>query len=174
LKNSAVIDEIERSFKQFKPATYDVERQVKAIEAFEAQAVKSAEETKSVVDQELKDLDKTLRNIEDARPFEDLTVVSSLALEHNIISNTMRNGYANREHHRMMLPLRDLTLTNAPSSLCQRVAGQFLATRQVPFSYALYISANKIHRRNLETSQCYKLLIGFTFRFHPQNLFVHI
>jgi hypothetical protein len=77
LKNSAVIDEIERSFKQYKPATYDVERQVKAIESFETQAVKSAEETKSVVDQELKDLDKTLRNIEDARPFEDLTVVRS-------------------------------------------------------------------------------------------------
>jgi hypothetical protein len=30
------------------------------------------------VDQELKDLDKTLRNIEDARPFEDLTVVCVL------------------------------------------------------------------------------------------------
>jgi hypothetical protein len=36
--------------------------------------VKSAEETKSVVDQELKDLDKTLKNIEEARPFDQLTV----------------------------------------------------------------------------------------------------
>jgi hypothetical protein len=75
LKNSAVIDEVERHFKAFKPATYDVSRQIKAIEAFEAQAVKSAEETKTVVEKELKDLDKTLRNIEEARPFEDLTVV---------------------------------------------------------------------------------------------------
>ena len=50
-------------------------RQIKAIEAFEAQAVKSAEETKGVVDKELKDLEKTLKNIEEARPFEDLTVV---------------------------------------------------------------------------------------------------
>lgn len=76
LKNSAIIDSIEKEFKAFKPATYDVERQIKAIEAFEAQAVKSAEETKGVVDRELVDLEKTLKNISDARPFEELTVVS--------------------------------------------------------------------------------------------------
>lgn len=75
LKNTAVIDEIEQHFKQFKPATYDVNRQLKAIDAFESQAVKSAEETKGRVDAELKDLDKTLENIQTARPFEDLTVV---------------------------------------------------------------------------------------------------
>ncbi len=75
LKNTTVIDEIEQHFKQFKPATYDVNRQLKAIDAFEAQAVKSAEETKGRVDAELRDLDKTLENIETARPFEDLTVV---------------------------------------------------------------------------------------------------
>jgi len=75
LKNQNVIDEIENHFKQFKPVTYDVGRQIKAIEAFEAQAVKNAEETKGKVDMELKDLEKTLQNIEEARPFEDLTVV---------------------------------------------------------------------------------------------------
>ena len=75
LKNQSVIDEIEGSVKGFKPATYDVSRQIRAIEAFEAQAVKNAEETKSVVDNELRDLEKTLGNIESARPFEDLTVV---------------------------------------------------------------------------------------------------
>ena len=69
------MDDVEKQFKAFKPQTYDVGRQLKAIEAFEAQAVKAAEETKEVVDRELKDLDKTLRNIEEARPFEDLTVV---------------------------------------------------------------------------------------------------
>jgi hypothetical protein len=52
-----------------------VSRQIKAIEAFEAQAIQSAEETKSVVDKELGDLEKTLKNIEEARPFADLTVV---------------------------------------------------------------------------------------------------
>ena len=76
LNNTAVVDEIEGHFKAFKPATYDVARQIKAIEAFEVQAVKSAEETKGRVDGELRDLEKTLKNIETARPFEDLTVVS--------------------------------------------------------------------------------------------------
>lgn len=75
LKNQGVIDEIENHFKSFKPATYDVSRQIKAIEAFEQQAIKNAEETKGRVDMELRDLEKTLKNIEDARPFEDLTVV---------------------------------------------------------------------------------------------------
>lgn len=54
LKNTAIVDEIEGHFKRFRPKTYDVERQVKAIEAFETQAMKSAAETKSVVDGELK------------------------------------------------------------------------------------------------------------------------
>ena len=75
LKNQAIVDEIEGHFKSFKPATYDVNRQIKAIEAFEAQAVKNAQETKGMVDRELGDLEKTLQNIESARPFEDLTVV---------------------------------------------------------------------------------------------------
>lgn len=70
------MDEIEQQVQSFKPKTYDVERQIKAIEAFEVQAVKSAEETKGKVDGELRDLEKTLENIETARPFEDLTVVS--------------------------------------------------------------------------------------------------
>ena len=75
LKNTAVIDEIEQHFKQFKPATYDVSRQLKAIEAFEAQAVRSAEETKSKVDAELTTLDKALESVETARPLHRLTVV---------------------------------------------------------------------------------------------------
>lgn len=75
LKNQAVVDEIENHFKSFKPATYDVARQIRAIEAFESQALKNAEQTKDKVELELQDLQKTLRNIEEARPFEDLTIV---------------------------------------------------------------------------------------------------
>lgn len=75
LKNQAVIDEIEKRFKAFKPATYDISRQLKAIDTFEAEAVKNAQATKEKVDLELQDLTKTLQNIEQARPFEDLTVV---------------------------------------------------------------------------------------------------
>ncbi|KAJ9623128.1 ATP synthase d subunit [Taxawa tesnikishii (nom. ined.)] len=95
LKNQAVIDDIEKQFKAFKPKTYDVNRQIKAIEAFEAQAVKSAEETKGKVDMELKDLEKTLKNIEEARPFEDLTVDEVVAARPDIderVSQLVKKG----------------------------------------------------------------------------------
>ncbi|KAI9831495.1 MAG: ATP synthase d subunit [Phylliscum demangeonii] len=84
LKNQAVLDEIEKQFKAFRPATYDLDRQLRAIDAFEAQAVQSAEQTRDLVDLELKDLSKTLTNIEEARPFEDLTVDDVMAAEPKI------------------------------------------------------------------------------------------
>ncbi|KAF8592472.1 ATP synthase d subunit [Ramaria rubella] len=74
LKNQAVVDEAERTLKEFKPVTYDVQAHIKAIEAFEATAVAKAQETSQRIDEELKDLQATLENIEQARPFEDLTV----------------------------------------------------------------------------------------------------
>ena len=126
LKNTAVIDEIEKQFKAFKPATYDVSRQIKAIEAFEAQAVKGAEDTKAVVDQELKDLEKTLRNIEEARPFEDLTVVRC------VDGWGDGKGVMADDTTRMMLRLRDQILTSAPSSSFRGTAGMDpRATRRV-------------------------------------------
>ena len=76
LNNTAVVDEIEAQVKAFKPRTYDVGRQIKAIETFEVQAVKSAEETKGLVDKELRDLNQALENIETVRPWEEITVVS--------------------------------------------------------------------------------------------------
>ncbi|KAG6991193.1 ATP synthase subunit d [Physcia stellaris] len=88
LGNTAVVDEIEQHFKSFKPATYDVNRQLKAIDAFEAQAVKSAEETKGKVDGELKDLERTLKNIESARPFDELTVDEVAAAQPDIDKRT--------------------------------------------------------------------------------------
>ncbi|KZZ99112.1 ATP synthase D chain [Moelleriella libera RCEF 2490] len=88
LKNQAVVDEIEKRFKAFKPTTYDISRQLKAIEAFEVEAVKNAEATKQAVDLELKDLAATLKNIEEARPFEDLTVDEVAAAEKSIDEKT--------------------------------------------------------------------------------------
>jgi F-type H+-transporting ATPase subunit d len=81
LKNQAVVDELEGHAKNFKPATYDVSRQLKAIDAFESQAVQNAEQTKGKVESELRSLQKTLENIETARPFEDLTVVCFLFVD---------------------------------------------------------------------------------------------
>ncbi|KIP09828.1 hypothetical protein PHLGIDRAFT_115984 [Phlebiopsis gigantea 11061_1 CR5-6] len=79
LKNKAVVDEAEKLLKDFKPVTYDVSTHVKAIETFETKAVAKAQETADKIDVELKDLQATLANIEDARPFEDLTVDDVLA-----------------------------------------------------------------------------------------------
>ncbi|KAK0633105.1 hypothetical protein B0T14DRAFT_533379 [Immersiella caudata] len=88
LKNQAIVDEIEKRFTAFKPATYDLNRQLKAIEAFEVEAIRNAEATKEKVDLELKDLDKTLKNIEEARPFDELTVDDVAAAEPSIDEKT--------------------------------------------------------------------------------------
>ncbi|KAK4161999.1 NAC-domain-containing protein [Cladorrhinum sp. PSN259] len=90
LKNQAVVDEIEKRFAAFKPAAYDLSRQLKAIEVFEVEAIKNAEATKEKVDLELKDLEKTLLNIESARPFEDLTVDEVAAAEPSIDEKTSK------------------------------------------------------------------------------------
>ncbi|KAJ8502440.1 hypothetical protein ONZ45_g77 [Pleurotus djamor] len=74
LKNKAIVDEAEKLLKDFKPVSYDVSAHVKAIETFEAKAVAKAQETEQKIDVELKELQATLANIEDARPFEDMTV----------------------------------------------------------------------------------------------------
>ncbi|KAL8889825.1 MAG: hypothetical protein Q9215_002967, partial [Flavoplaca cf. flavocitrina] len=88
LNNTAVVDEIQGHFSRFRPATYDVGRQLKAIEAFEGQAVKSAEETKGRVDEEVRALEKTLGNIETARPFDELTVDEVAAAQPEIDKRT--------------------------------------------------------------------------------------
>lgn len=132
LKNQAVIDEIEKRFKDFKPATYDVSRQLKAIDAFEVEAVKNAEATKQAVDLELKDLAATLKNIEEARPFEDLTVVCVsvipwLCWEMLIVCRTR-------------LPLLRSRSTRRPPSSLPRADGWCPATRFVaPHVYCLFL-----------------------------------
>ena len=74
LKNQAIVDEIEKHYKAFKPKTYDVNKQIRQIEGFEAIALKNAEDTKSKVEVELRSLEKALGDIEGARGFEDTTV----------------------------------------------------------------------------------------------------
>lgn len=39
LKNQAIVDEAEKTLKEFKPVTYDVNAHIKAIETFETKAV---------------------------------------------------------------------------------------------------------------------------------------
>lgn len=133
LKNQAIVDDLEKQFNAFTPKKYDVNRQIKAIETFEAQAVKAAEETKGKVDEELKDLEKTLKNIETARPFEDLTVVRigrhwrRLLLRRG--KERSRNSLADL-YRRTRLLLLAQTSTSAPSNSFPRAAGWCLATRR--------------------------------------------
>ena len=124
LKNQAIVDEIEKRFNAFKPNTYDVNRQIKAIDAFEVEAVKNAEATKQAVDLELKDLAATLKNIEEARPFEDLTVVCIASRE--ALSTTLTRFSRTR-----LPPPRSLS-TRRPTPLSLRVAGWCPDTRYVP------------------------------------------
>ncbi|KAF9187892.1 ATP synthase d subunit [Haplosporangium sp. Z 767] len=74
LKNQAVIDEVEKAFAAFKPTSYDVQAQIKSIEAVESKALERAKTTASKVESELADLQATLKNIETSRPIDDLTV----------------------------------------------------------------------------------------------------
>ncbi|PRT52396.1 ATP synthase subunit d, mitochondrial [Wickerhamiella sorbophila] len=74
LKNQKIVSEVEAAFKSFKPVTYDISKQIKVIETFEAKALENAESTESKVKEELGALKSTLDNIKSARAFEDLVV----------------------------------------------------------------------------------------------------
>ena len=166
LKNQAVIDEIEKRFKEFKPASYDLSRQLKAIETFEVEAVKNAEATKEKVDLELKDLEKTLQNIEQARPFDELTVVRAVVAPAVPPPACAVRGRINRDksystdqfvkHYRTRSLLPSPRSTRRPPSWFPRVAGTFLATRYVlfhrfqPCHLVLNCNSGKI-RRSLRT-----------------------
>lgn len=131
LKNQDIVAQIEKDVNSFQVKKYDVGRQIKAIEAFEAQAVKSAEETKSKVDAELQDLEKTLKNIESARPFDELTVVRiDLACRfrlrtgrYHVIAVILTRIYRTRS------PQRAQTSTSGSHNSFRRVAGKCQATR---------------------------------------------
>jgi len=69
-----VIDEIEKAAKDFKPVTYDVSTVLKSIEGFEAEAVKNAEQTEKKISEQLVDLEETIKNIDQARAPDDLSL----------------------------------------------------------------------------------------------------
>ncbi|KAI3614633.1 hypothetical protein CBS9595_003904 [Malassezia furfur] len=71
LKNKDVVAQAEKIISDFKPKTYDVAAQLKSLDSFEATA--QAQESAKKIEAELKDLKETLSNIENARPFDQLT-----------------------------------------------------------------------------------------------------
>ncbi|ORX93264.1 putative ATP7-F1F0-ATPase complex, FO D subunit [Basidiobolus meristosporus CBS 931.73] len=74
LKNKKVVDQAEKAFSTFKPVKYNLDAQLKVISAFEEKAVQKAQFTAKQLDLEVADLKETIKNIEQARPIEDLTV----------------------------------------------------------------------------------------------------
>jgi seryl-tRNA synthetase len=132
LKNQDIINDIEKQLNGFQAKKYDVNKQIKAIEAFEAQAVKSAEETKSKVDAELQDLEKTLKNIETARPFEDLTVVC-IGRKHICSAVQSRDLQWLTFWNRTKSSPPDQRLTSVLSNSSPRADGLCQATRFVIF-----------------------------------------
>lgn len=74
LKNQKVVDEIEKAVAGFKPTTYDVSKTLKTIDIFEQKAVENAKLTEKSVLAEIEQLQATLKDIESARPFDQLTV----------------------------------------------------------------------------------------------------
>lgn len=74
LKNTEIVSKIKSDVSSFAPSTVDLSKQLNVIKAFEVKAIENAKKTESLVLAELADLEKTLDNIESARPFEQLTV----------------------------------------------------------------------------------------------------
>ncbi|KAI8826559.1 uncharacterized protein EV422DRAFT_490627 [Fimicolochytrium jonesii] len=74
LKNSKVVDDAERAFTSFKPATYDLREQIRALDAQQQKAVAAAQKTQQKVKGEVDELKVLLTNIETARPVDQLTV----------------------------------------------------------------------------------------------------
>lgn len=74
LKNAEIVSKIKSDVASFKPTTVDLSKQLNVIDSFEVKAIENAKETESLVLAELSELEKTLDNIESARPFDQLTV----------------------------------------------------------------------------------------------------
>lgn len=89
--------------------------------------MKSAEETKGKVDLELKDLEKTLKNIEEARPFDELTVVCVASL--TVMGTVSMDGADINLLRRTKLLLLVLISTRRPLNSSPRDDGVYQATR---------------------------------------------
>jgi F-type H+-transporting ATPase subunit d len=74
LKDQSAVQNAEKILRDFKPVDYDVSKWDQAVDKFQGKAVAAAKETVEKIGAEEKSLKETLANIQEARPFEDLTV----------------------------------------------------------------------------------------------------
>ncbi|EIW70037.1 hypothetical protein TREMEDRAFT_38700 [Tremella mesenterica DSM 1558] len=74
LRNQQAVQLAEKVLKEYKAVDYDVTKWNGVVDAFEGKAVEAAKQTVQKITAEESSLKATLSNIQDARPFEDLTV----------------------------------------------------------------------------------------------------
>ncbi|CAG8457752.1 5449_t:CDS:2 [Cetraspora pellucida] len=74
LKNKSIVNEAEKVLNQFKPTKVDLDAQLKVVEKFEKKAIDYAKNTVNKIDAELGELQATLTNMEQTRPFKDISV----------------------------------------------------------------------------------------------------
>lgn len=78
LKDQSAVQNAEKVLREFKPVDYDLSKWNGVVDAFEGKAVAAAKETLAKISKEEGSLKETLSNIQEARPFEDLTVSFSM------------------------------------------------------------------------------------------------
>ncbi|KAJ2718963.1 ATP synthase d subunit [Coemansia sp. Benny D115] len=88
LKNSEIVDKLEKIAKAQKVAKVDLADQLKTIAAFEAKAVASAELYVKETAASLADLSETVTNIEQARPITQLTVDDVVKADPGVVERT--------------------------------------------------------------------------------------
>jgi F-type H+-transporting ATPase subunit d len=74
LKDQSAVQNAEKVLREFKAVDYDLSKWNGVVDAFEGKAVAAAKETLAKISKEEGSLKETLSNIQEARPFEDLTV----------------------------------------------------------------------------------------------------
>merc|ERR1712000_325032 len=148
LKNKDVVAEGEKLFKGFKAVDYDVQAQLKAIAAFEAKAVSSAKEAATQVESELSNLSSTLKNIEDARPFEQLTL-DDVAKARPEITKTVEKMVS---QGKWTVPGYTEKFGVRPPALLSRAAGPALAATRAPFTDNLARPSDSPSLATLRTS----------------------
>ncbi|KAJ2765148.1 ATP synthase d subunit [Coemansia nantahalensis] len=88
LKNTEIVDRLEKIAKAQKVAKVDLAEQLKTIAAFEAKAVASAELYVKETAANLADLSATVTNIEEARPITQLTVDDVVKAKPEVVQYT--------------------------------------------------------------------------------------
>ncbi|KAJ1800575.1 ATP synthase d subunit [Coemansia sp. RSA 2399] len=88
LKNTDIVDKLEKISKSQKIAKVDLADQLKTISAFEVKAVTSAEQYVKETQASLSDLSETVRNIDQARPITQLTIDDVVKAKPEVVQRT--------------------------------------------------------------------------------------